>query len=1298
MPFKQITLLVDGMSCPKKCSAAVHKAICTQPGVMHTEVSFPKRQACVQMAEQELDLESGLPQAEEAHSQAILNLIEVIGTAGFVARVAEILDIVDLVLVIEEERLSGPEIETVLKSLAGVQNAKVDLPQSYKGKKSKEQGRRSSKQKLLQHMVGAGRLFFRQGTVDIPAILAAVESLGMKATVKEVKAPVGTQEAYHELLVEGMMCQKNCGSTVRNALRAVSGANRVEACFEEGTARVWGTAKGSELVDALVVVGFGAKLVKAAQPPNAELRIEGMKCQKKCASKVSCELEKCPGVTKVLVSFPLTRALVWGQVPMQSLIDIVKNAGYEAIAEPVTGLLPHERETSRNISDASLDSCRNNLSLPKSILKKPTSRTNSLDCPTCVAVFNVRGMSCAACVRSIEMKLGNVTGVVAVKVALLASRAEVRFDPSAINENDIAKKMKGLGYQVEYVSTTTAQGEVTRKTGNKWHFKLQGLSDSSSASKIEKELCMVQGVTHAVVALANSTVTVTMQPNAPSGPRELIQKFTGMGFSASLKEVADDAETIKQSHLLESLKWRHLFITSIVFTLPLMIVHMWYLHDSHTMYHMGRFTPKVNNELCELAMWVLATPVQFYVGAKFYRNSFKGLLNGTLGMDFLIAMGTSAAYFYSVFVMTYRMNNPTFTKPCVFDTSAMLLMFVTMGKLLESSAKGRTSQAITALMDLRPDTAFLVTSDNENLEVYELSEISLQLVQPGDILKVLAGARIPTDGEIIKGESYVDESIITGESMPVHKKIGSSVYGSTVNQFGVIYVKATSVGSDTALAQIIHLVQEAQTSKAPIQEFADKVAGVFVPCVLLISLTTMSVWLYLGYTGNAPAELIADDCYDPFLYALLTAISVLVVACPCALGLATPTAVMVGTGVGASNGILIKNGKAFETAKRVTTVVFDKTGTLTAGKPVLTNMICFEDAAENVVLQIAGSAECDSEHPVGKAILCATKSKSIDLLPAQNFVVEPGRGVKCQLEQIGKVLVGNRQFMTDEGISISEKVDCAMARFEDQGKTSVCVAAYEKVIGIISVADVAKPEARMSISALREFGVQVWMLTGDNARTAEALAREVGITRECIKAGMLPAQKAEHIKALQSFGYCIAMVGDGINDSPALAQADLGIAIGAGTQVAVEAASMVLIRNNLKDVYVALHLSRTVFNRIRLNFVWAFGYNLLMIPFAAGLLIPIFHATVSPQIAALAMAFSSTTVVFSSLLLRTYQRPKIFPQHSIDDVTGHSQPQANPFYLWFRQLYGAGPAYSRVDSDEKNPLLMKKSSLFMKTK
>ena len=691
-----------------------------------------------------------------------------------------------------------------------------------------------------------------------------------------------------------------------------------------------------------------------------------------------------------------------------------------------------------------------------------------------------------------------------------------------------------------------------------------------------------------------------------------------------------------------------------LFTIPAVVIHMVLMHMDalKPFFMMEVLLP--NLKMGILILFILATPVQFWVGAPFYRNMWNGLRHGSMGMDFLIMTGTTLAYLYSVVAVCAGVAGFN-AGQSFFEMPAMLLGFVVIGKYLETRAKGGVSEALTKLVEMQASFATLLEPvGGEDADAQEFKgeakagadaagmrsrRIPVEHVQKGDLLQVLPGSKIPVDGVVVSGTSAVDESMLTGESMPVRKRADDTVFGATLSTDGALVIRATNVGKNTALSQIVSLVKEAQTEKAPIEQFADRVSGVFAPGVLCLSVVTFLVWYLAATNGVLPEDWLGKD-QTRFLFSLLFSISVVVIACPCALGLATPTAVMVGTGVGATQGILIKGAAALEVGHSVSAIVFDKTGTLTRGKPTLTDTFVAADGlSEDEFLSLVASAEKSSQHPLGQAIVNAAKERALPLVTPTEFRAVSGRGLVCHVHG-KKVFLGNREWMADNGAAVEASLDIMLKSYEHDGKTAICVGVGDAVVGLLGIRDVVKPEAKATVKALKNMGVEVWMVTGDNKRTARALAEELDITN--VRAQVLPAVKVATVRELQAKGHVVAMVGDGINDSPALAAADMGIAIGAGTEVAIEAANVVLVRDALEGVVTALDLSRYVFNRIRMNMVWAMGYNVLGIPIAAGVLFPFFQLRLRPEFAALAMALSSVSVVLSSLALKWYTPPAVF--------------------------------------------------------
>lgn len=1167
----------------------------------------------------------------------------------------------------------------------------------------------------------------------------------------------------YRITVHGLMCQKNCATTVEKALKQTKGIEFAKVTFRSKLAEVWLDANKIDvqvIIDTIESIGFDAILISESDSfsDSAPLMQSNLVISN---DKNNNNISIAP--TKESINSNIHSSSSSIQKSISNNIEISSSTGSPS-----------------NISDSYLE-----VKIKGTYFIHP--------CITYVQVLKIYvilGMSCANCSKAIEKSISKMTGVSSIKVALLAEKAEILYDSKVTTAVIIVDEIEGLGYDAK-ISIERKIGEVSSKL--EYLFKVSGMSCAGCVSNIEEAFTNSIGVSHVKVSLLTNKMFVRLNDQRSAsvsggnsdenskrvikGPRDVIDFVVSLGYqcklvrsstategsrvnngaschsssassasvSASFSEadvniddqVSNTSDDAMDNSELRS--WGRLLIIASVFGLPVVFLHV--IGMQIMMIKMALMEPSAicpdSVSVGDALMFFLNTPIQVFVGYRFYRGAILGAMHCNFGMDFLITLGTTITYMYSLFSVIFACANHTHVKHLFFAASGMLFLFVTFGKFLESYAKGKTVSAIGTLLALQPQEAVLVEPDIESVSMNtndryfpsqneKTRNISINLVQKDDILKIFPGARIPTDGNIVFGTSCLDEAMITGESVPVQKTVGESLFGSTVNQSGVLYMRVTAISNENALAQIVSLVESAQMNKAPIQAYADRIASIFAPIVVLLALCTFFGWYCASMLHAIPAEWYEEEFGDPVLFCMLFAISVVVISCPCALGLATPTAIMVGTSVGALNGVLIKGGPAFEMAHKIKTIVFDKTGTLTLGKPVLTNIVVFLhdlstnkdpvtpstrnawvdttivqalefdfmydsnnstmlenailelphsavlnpafgtvqqasiaqlhqyiDALKHRVLQLAASAEQASQHPLAVAVIAGAKSKNLPLHPLteDSFELLNGLGIKFKCSE-GQVAVGNRQLLTELGIKLPQIVDETMWKIELHGKTAVCVVVDKMILGILAISDTLKPEAYQTVHALRSLGVDVWMVTGDNQTTAEAIAEELDIPTNRVLAGVLPAEKASKIRELQSGDGTatgivrVAMVGDGINDSPALAQADLGIAIGVGTQVAVEAADMVLIRNNLTDVVVALDLAKLVFNRIRWNFLFSFIYNIVAIPFAAGVWYPWTHVLVSPQYAGLFMALSSISVVLSSLTLRLYKRPRVLAEMS----------------------------------------------------
>ncbi|XP_050557799.1 copper-transporting ATPase 1 isoform X3 [Spodoptera frugiperda] len=1146
----------------------------------------------------------------------------------------------------------------------------------------------------------AGYFRYEPRTISEEAIRSHIEDMGFEVPTdttehetrnllpKEIPTDLlidmsGTGEMDEQevlLSVVGMTCQ-SCVNTIEGALRELSGVRSVSVRLAEGTARIRygrGTTTARQLADTVYALGFSVTVLAVDGDQYTETTSQSK------SEEGSGDGAKPPSPVK-------SRAQVNGSPPVA------------------------EGETSR-------------------------------------CTLEVRGMTCASCVAAIEKHVQKLYGVHSILVALLAAKAEVKYSPAKISAADIANCITELGFPSSVISDCDGSGQKDL------HVAIKGMTCASCVNKIEKSVLKLTGVVSCTVAL--TTCKGKIKYNAEQiGPRSICEAINSLGFEASVVTPHNRGTTNYLEHKEEIKKWRNAFLISLLFGGPCMVAMAYFMatmSHGHSAKDMCCVVPGLS--LDNLIMFLLSTPVQFIGGWHFYKQAYKALRHGTSNMDVLISMTTTISYVYSLAVVIAAMAMQQDTSPVTFfDTPPMLLVFVSLGRWLEHIAKGKTSEALSKLLSLKPTEAVLVTLDDNGHPISEKS-IPVDLVERGDVLKVVPGAKVPVDGKVLIGQSTCDESLITGESMPVPKTKDSLVIGGSINQHGALVVTATHTGEASTLAQIVRLVEDAQASKAPVQRLADTIAGYFVPLVVFLSLLTLICWLISGAlnidiikqitppmyvnAGYADWELIVQSAFH-------FALSVLAIACPCALGLATPTAVMVATGVGAKLGLLIKGAEPLENAHKVKTVIFDKTGTITRGSATVAKLSLLTGSANTLgsVLACLLTAELNSEHPVASAIVrwCSAALGGHSGLSCVSFVAAPGCGLRARLrpaaaqptnlvnfnnqprsgtsflvegvpvevvspggdaalssaqaaaslhslirtdqpsggedvEQV--VLIGNREWMSRNGVTVPRRVQEAMQQDEELGRTAVLAAINDQLVCTIGVADEVKPEAHLAVYCLKKMGLQVCLLTGDNRKTAVAIARQVTFIALCptvpielcvwyclkkmglqvclltgdnrktavaiarqvginkVYAEVLPSHKVAKIQKLQEEGQKVAMVGDGVNDSPALAQADVGIAIASGTDVAVEAADLVLMRNDLLDVVACLELSRTTVRRVRLNFLFASVYNLLGIPLASGAF-AMFGLQLQPWMASAAMAMSSVSVVCSSLLLKTFKKPTL---------------------------------------------------------
>uniref|UniRef100_A0A670YIF9 Copper-transporting ATPase 2 n=1 Tax=Pseudonaja textilis TaxID=8673 RepID=A0A670YIF9_PSETE len=987
---------------------------------------------------------------------------------------------------------------------------------------------------------------------------------------------------------------------------------------------------------------------------TALLRIDGMTCNS-CVNSIKGSISQKKGVMHISVSLTEGTAVVSYNSIMTNSEEIraaIEDMGFDAFVLTAPNQL--------SLIDCGLQHTHTHshthTQMPVHVLNKLSSKRDTEKC-----FLLVKGMNCASCVSSIEKSLQKEDGIVSVLVALMAGKVEVIYKPDKIQPLEIIQLIEELGFEASVLQDYAG-------TNGNIDVKILGMTCSSCVHSIESKLTETPGILHASVVLATSKARVRYDPEV-IGPRDIIKIVEGIGFQASLAK--RDPKDHNLDHKQEIQQWKKSFLCSLVFGIPVMVLMVYMLlpiGDHHeSMVLEQNLVPGLS--ILNLLFFVLCTLVQFLGGWYFYVQAYKSLKHKMANMDVLIVMATSTAYVYSCTILIVAVIEKAEQSPITFfDTPPMLFVFIALGRWLEHIAKSKTSEALAKLISLQATEAVVVTRGADGCIIRE-EQIPVELVQRGDIVKVVPGGKFPVDGKVIEGSSMADESLITGEAMPVTKKPGSVVIAGSLNAHGSVLIKATHVGSDTTLAQIVKLVEEAQMSKAPIQQLADRFSGYFVPFIIIISTATLVAWIVIGFIefdvvlkyfshhnkNISKAEIILR-------FAFQTSITVLCIACPCSLGLATPTAVMVGTGVAAQNGILIKGGKPLEMAHKVKTVMFDKTGTLTYGVPRVMRVLLLGDTEATLPLKkflvLVGTAEASSEHPLGMAVTryCKEELGREILGYCKDFQTVPGCGISCNVSSIEtllgdeidsaflymtgaaishSVLIGNREWMRRNGLHISSDIHEAMRDHEMKGHTAILVAINGALCGMMAIADTVKPEAVLAMHILQNMGVDVVLITGDNRKTAKAIATQVGIRK--VYAEVLPSHKVAKVQELQTSGRTVAMVGDGVNDSPALAQADVGIAIGTGTDVAIEAADVVLIHNNLLDVVASIHLSRKTVRRIQINLILALIYNLIGIPIAAGVFMPL-GLVLQPWMGSAAMAASSISVLLSSLQLKCYKK------------------------------------------------------------
>ncbi|KAI9101792.1 hypothetical protein DFS34DRAFT_431383 [Phlyctochytrium arcticum] len=1113
------------------------------------------------------------------------------------------------------------------------------------------------------------------------------------------------------IAIEGMTCM-SCVRTIEGQIQPKPGVDSITVSLASNSATIKYDPgiihHPQELADAIEELGFEASLPSSTTPDEPsriqhfDIPVVGMTCQS-CVKTITEKVTVLPGIEQVVVDLAANIARVdldMTILSVQDVVDAIEDCGFEAS-------IPHTSDVAPISQPAAHHRVRALSQPPPHItISKPTRPPSAVNMssplytattagPVRTVQLEVFGMTCASCVATIEKHLRGNPAIVSCKVALLAERAEVQFKELLMTEEQVPEMINEIGFEARILPTASL-GSVD--------LKIFGMTCGSCSGKIEREVLKIPGVETAAVNLLGQSGRFQFDSSL-LGVRDVVEKIESLGFTAFISDMGSNAQAESLERTREIQEWRAAFWKSTKFAIPVALISMIFPMTFLASFIDYQLLPGIS--IGDTTQLILTIPVQFGIGKRFYTATFKALSHKSYTMDVLITLGTTVAFIFSVSAMLYAFCAGGLPKPQVFyETCTTLITFITLGRYLENVAKGKTSSALSKLISLAPTTAVLLTMDASGSTLER--EIPCEYVQAGDLLKVVPGERVPADGVVESGNTSVDESLVTGEPLPVNKAIGDGVIGGTVNGSGVIHMRAVRVGADATLAQIVKLVNEAQTSKAPIQDIADTVAGYFVPGVIILGLITFFSWvIILSATSWRPSVFPKES--SVFFICISMCISVIVVACPCALGLATPTAVMVGTGVGAQLGILIKGGGPLETAHRVTKFVFDKTGTLTMGKmSVVTQHLFATDPRmndEKFFFGIVGAAEANSEHPLGKAV--AKFAKSLLQLSSFAHVVETfeavsGSGVQCRVTppvsdsikttQAIEVLIGNQAFLDSLSCSpIPQGILDIQRHHESMGHTVIFVAFNRQPVGLIAMADTIKSASVPTLEALKRMGVQVCMVTGDQRLTAMSIARQCGIPQQNVYAGVSPAGKKSLVRKFQEDGHVVAMVGDGVNDSASLAQADMGIAVFGGTDVAVEAASVVLMRDELGDVVTAMHLSRTIFRRIRLNFLWATMYNVLMIPLAMGFFTP-WGLTLPAMVAGMAMSFSSVSVVISSLLLKRYTPPKVpglgATSPMLDMERGDSALSVDDVGV----IKGGRISMSLGEEDDERPLIKKPST------
>eukprot|EP01080_Neovahlkampfia_damariscottae_P007064 gene7064-11227_t len=1073
-----------------------------------------------------------------------------------------------------------------LKEIEGVTNVKVNL---------------ESKSAAISHKSSKTEDFF----------IDKINELGFKASKPNAQSFVDLK-----FKVTGMKC-KSCSEKVINSLNELIGVEKVKVDLKGKlvTVSIVEHSIGEdEIKKEIQTLGYKVEKYKE-KTIDLSFRVEGMKCDG-CSNKIKKNFLEMDGIKDVKVNLEtkiVTLTLTDDQIGVNIIIDKFDSLGFKAsnyfdpMGESEIVSIPNDTPHIEVKPDVEIPI------LGGRGMKKATLR--------------IEEMSCASCVGKIERNLSKLKGVESVSINLILKKGEVEYNPNYIPEEEIIDKLNRLGFPSKSLTEFIVEDDVII-------VELEKVKYSKYISKIENMLLNNEAISS--IESNPSKYTLTIKFNVKEITKrnivDLIEKVAPVKIFNPNKE--NKSAILRES---EKRRWMILFLVSALFSIPALIIHMVFGNiPFFKQYLMAPLHPSFQMPVMSLIMFLLSTPVQFICGFPFYYLAFKAIRNLSADMNVLVVLGTSEAYFYSVFAVIYHLFDPTFEGSPFFETSAGLIMFLSLGRWLESIAKAKTSQALVFLMDLAPSHATLL--ENVGNHIVE-KEIPIELVGTDDLLKILPGDKIPVDGKIVSGTSSVNESMITGESLPVTKTVHDQVIGGTINVDGVLHIRATNVGESSTLSVISKMIEEAQTKKPSIQRIADRISGVFVYIIIALSLGVFVLWLILSYFGAYPAAW--RNATHPVVFSLMFSISTVVIACPCALGLATPTAIMMGTGVAATHGILIKGGGPLENAKNSTAVLFDKTGTLTEGKLQVNEIIFFnEEISKEEFYVSVGSAELNSTHPIAKAIVDHCKKNSTEAFrqPA-DFNGTAGKGIQCKIHD-NLISIGNEKYMDDLKIKKPTNLESKISPLLEKGNTVVFVGINNEVNAVIGLSDTIKEESSKVVQKLQSMGRKVFMITGDNTKAAEYVASVIGIPKENVFSNVLPDGKVNIVSQLQEKKENVIFVGDGINDSPSLSQSNVGIAIGDGTEIAIESADIVLLKNNLKGVVTAIDLSRTTYYRILLNFFWALGYNTLAIPLAAGLFWLVFKFMLPPWVAGLAMTFSSLSVLISSLLLKFYRKPK----------------------------------------------------------